>query len=106
MSSRTYRETLNQPGLPSVLCTHFLGAFNDNFFKIIVSLLVIRAHVGGSAGRDLSIVGATFVLPFLVCSGWAGQFSDVKSKRTVLVVIKVFEVLAAVFAFGALVTKW
>jgi acyl-[acyl-carrier-protein]-phospholipid O-acyltransferase / long-chain-fatty-acid--[acyl-carrier-protein] ligase len=105
MASGAYRDTLNQQGLPSLLWTQFLGVFNDNFFKIIVSLLVIRAHTGASAGRDLSIVGATFVLPFLVCSGWAGQFADVQSKRTVLIVNKVFEILAAVLACGALVTK-
>ena len=105
MAPGTYRETLKRPGLPSFLWTQFLGAFNDNLFKIIVSLLVIHMNTGATAGRDLSFVGVIFVLPFLLCSGYAGQLADIQSKRTVLIVTKSFEIGVAALACVALVTR-
>ena len=58
-----------------------LGAFNDNVFKMVVSLVAVRMATG-DPGRDLSIVSAVFILPFILLSGYAGQFPDVYSKRT------------------------
>jgi acyl-[acyl-carrier-protein]-phospholipid O-acyltransferase/long-chain-fatty-acid--[acyl-carrier-protein] ligase len=101
----TYRETLSRPGLQSFMWTQFLGAFNDNLFKIIVSLLVIRMNTGATAGRDLSLVGVIFVLPFLLCSGYAGQLADIQSKRTVLIVTKSCEIVVAALACIALSTR-
>jgi acyl-[acyl-carrier-protein]-phospholipid O-acyltransferase / long-chain-fatty-acid--[acyl-carrier-protein] ligase len=91
----TYRETLAHKGLQPFLWTQFLGAFNDNLFKIVVSLFAV--HVAGSAGgdRELSIISAIFILPFLLFSGYAGQVADIYSKRTVLVVTKSLEIVAA-----------
>ena len=43
MTSSTYLETLQRPGLPSFLWTQFLGALNDNVFKIAASMLAIQA---------------------------------------------------------------
>ena len=48
-----------------------------------------------TADRELSIVSAVFILPFLLFSGYAGQLADVYSKRTVLVVTKSLEIVAA-----------
>ena len=42
MSAHTYSATLKQPGLQPFLWTQFLGAFNDNLFKMVVSLLAVR----------------------------------------------------------------
>ncbi len=99
----TYRDTLRQPGLQPFIWTQFLGAFNDNLFKIVVSMMAIHLSSSGSAGRGLSLVGALFVLPFLLFSGYAGQLADVYSKRTVLIVTKSLEIVAttlALVAFG------
>jgi acyl-[acyl-carrier-protein]-phospholipid O-acyltransferase/long-chain-fatty-acid--[acyl-carrier-protein] ligase len=93
MRAGTYRETLKQPGLQPFLWTQFLGAFNDNLFKMVVSLVAVRMATG-DAGRDLSIVSAVFILPFILFSGYAGQLADVYSKRTVLVVTKSLEIVA------------
>ena len=90
-----YRETLRRPGLQPFLWTQFLGAFNDNLFKIVVSMLAVHLVASARAGRELSIVSAVFILPFLLFSGYAGQLADIYSKRTVLVVSKSLEVLAA-----------
>ena len=57
MATHSYRDTLKQPGLQPFLWTQFLGAFNDNLFKIVVSMLAVHAGGGAlSAGRELSIV--------------------------------------------------
>src|SRR6476659_4335775 len=107
MAAHTYRDTLKQRGLQPFLWTQFLGAFNDNLFKIVVSMLAVRVVGAAGAGRELSIVSAVFILPFLLFSGYAGQLADIYSKRTVLVVSKSLEVVAATlglvaFAFGHL----
>jgi acyl-[acyl-carrier-protein]-phospholipid O-acyltransferase/long-chain-fatty-acid--[acyl-carrier-protein] ligase len=107
MASHTYRDTLKQRGLQPFLWTQFLGAFNDNLFKIVVSMLAVRVVGAAGAGRELSIVSAVFILPFLLFSGYAGQLADIYSKRTVLVVSKSLEIIAATlgliaFAFGHL----
>jgi len=99
-----YRETLKRPGLQPFLWTQFLGAFNDNLFKIVVSMLAVRFAAAENAGRELSLVSAIFILPFLLFSGYAGQLADIHSKRTVLVVSKSLEVIAAgigLFAFAS-----
>ena len=88
MSGNSYRETLRKRGLSPFLWTQFLGAFNDNLFKIVVSMLAVHAASQASAGRQLSLVGVVFILPFLLFSGYAGQVADVYSKRSVLVVTK------------------
>src|ERR1051325_7898555 len=107
MANHSYRDTLRQRGLPSFLWTQFLGAFNDNLFKIVVSMLAVHLVASARAGRELSIVSAVFILPFLLFSGYAGQLADVYSKRTVLIVTKSLEIVAATlglvaFAFGHL----
>jgi acyl-[acyl-carrier-protein]-phospholipid O-acyltransferase/long-chain-fatty-acid--[acyl-carrier-protein] ligase len=107
MATHTYRETLKHRGLQPFLWTQFLGAFNDNLFKIVVSMLAVHAVAAAHAGRELSIVSAIFILPFLLFSGYAGQLADVYSKRTVLVLSKSLEIVAAglglvAFLFGLL----
>jgi acyl-[acyl-carrier-protein]-phospholipid O-acyltransferase/long-chain-fatty-acid--[acyl-carrier-protein] ligase len=107
MAPHTYRDTLKHRGLQPFLWTQFLGAFNDNLFKIVVSMLAVHTVGGARAGRELSIVSAVFILPFLLFSGYAGQLADIYSKRTVLVISKSLEIVAATlglvaFAFGHL----
>src|SRR5437867_2790558 len=94
MTNGSYRQTLARTGLQPFLWTQFLGAFNDNLFKIVVSLLAVRLATTGGGDRELSIISAIFILPFLLFSGYAGQFADVYSKRTVLVVTKSLEIVA------------
>src|SRR5260370_26025539 len=101
MTAPSYRDTLGHRGLQPFLWTQFLGAFNDNLFKIVVSMLAVHAASEASAARQLSIVGVVFILPFLLFSGYAGELADVYSKRTVLVVTKSLEIVAATLALVA-----
>ena len=107
MAESGYRQTISQPGLQSFLWTQFLGAFNDNLFKIVVSMLAVRAAAGSGSGGELSLVGVVFILPFLLFSGYAGQVGDVYNKRSVLIVTKSLEIVATglgliAFLFGHL----
>ncbi len=97
----TYRKTLARPGAQAFFWTQFLGAFNDNIFKIVVSFIAMDTlgPVDGAA-----FTGAVFILPFLLFSGYAGHLADVHSKRQVLVWTKMLEVVAMALAVPALLT--
>ena len=105
MSAHSYRDTLKQRGLQPFLWTQFLGAFNDNFFKFVVTMVAVHtAATEAAAGRNVSLVGIIFVAPFLLFSGYAGQLADVYSKRTVLVVTKSLEIVATALSLVAFVS--
>ena len=77
MSEGRYTDLLKSFGFQSFLWTQFLGAFNDNVYKIVVAMLAV--HVATSAGGgsgQLSLVGAVFILPFFLFSGYAGHAAD------------------------------
>ena len=93
------KQLLKNAGFQSFLWTQFLGAFNDNIYKIIVSMRAVHvASAGGSSSDYLALAGAVFVIPFLLFSGYSGQWADRFSKRTVMVAVKGFEI--AVMALG------
>ena len=102
MSIGKYRDLLKSVGFQSFLWTQFLGAFNDNVYKIVVSMLAVDVvtRSGGGSGY-LSLVGAVFILPFFLFSGPAGYLADVFNKRTVLIVTKAFEIVAMGLGFFA-----
>jgi acyl-[acyl-carrier-protein]-phospholipid O-acyltransferase/long-chain-fatty-acid--[acyl-carrier-protein] ligase len=100
MTTGTYRDTLRLPGLQSFLWTQFLGAFNDNVFKIIVSFYALKTMRPEVA---MPLAAAIFVAPFLLFSGWSGYLADGFSKRKVLVATKVLEIVAMGLAVPALI---
>jgi acyl-[acyl-carrier-protein]-phospholipid O-acyltransferase/long-chain-fatty-acid--[acyl-carrier-protein] ligase len=93
---------LRHRGFQSFLWTQFLGALNDNLYKMIVSLRAVYvAAQTGQGGEYLSIALGVFSIPFLLFSGYSGYFADRLSKRTVLISVKVFEI--GVMLLGVLV---
>ena len=102
MASVTYGELLRNKGIRAFLWTQFLGAFNDNVFKFIVSMAAMAAATGSAASDELSWMGAVFTAPFLLFSGYAGQLSDRYDKRTVLVATKALEIVSMALALAAL----
>ena len=104
MTHSSYATLLKDRGFQSFLWTQFLGAFNDNVFKMIVSVAAV-AYTAGNAeagSQYLALTAAVFVLPFLLMAGWAGQLADRFSKSQVLIVTKAFEILTMIFALFAL----
>ncbi len=102
MSGGRYTDLIKNFGFQAFLWTQFLAAFNDNIFKMVVSLFAVETAVkaGGGSGY-LSLVGAFFILPFLLFSGYSGYVSDVFNKRSVILGTKVFEVVTMVLALFA-----
>src|SRR4030067_27910 len=94
MSASGYKGLLKSLGFQSFLWTQFLGAFNDNVFKIVLSMIAVTLATDGSGGGYVSVVGAVFILPFFIFSGYAGYVSDVFNKRTVLIVTKALAIPA------------
>jgi hypothetical protein len=64
----SYRDTVRQPGFQPFLWTQFLGAVNDNLFKIVVTLLAVGSAAAADEGRAVATVNALFILPFLLFS--------------------------------------
>ncbi|MSM39423.1 MAG: MFS transporter [Geobacter sp.] len=85
--------------------TQFLGAMNDNVLKLLIIFFLISSQGAANAGVITAMVGAAFVLPFLLFSAPAGCLADRLSKSRVIVSVKVVEVgvtsaAVAAFAFG------
>jgi acyl-[acyl-carrier-protein]-phospholipid O-acyltransferase/long-chain-fatty-acid--[acyl-carrier-protein] ligase len=78
--------------------TQFLGALNDNLFKLLVVYMLINVQGSAAAAKILSLAGAIFVIPFLLFSSGAGVVADRKSKRSIIVFTKILEV--AIMLFG------
>ncbi len=101
--SSGYATLLRDGGFQSFLWTQFLGAFNDNVYKMIVSVGAVELAANQLLGsRYLAIAGAVFVLPFLLFAGYAGQFADRFSKTRVLQITKAFEIVIMSFGMIAL----
>jgi acyl-[acyl-carrier-protein]-phospholipid O-acyltransferase/long-chain-fatty-acid--[acyl-carrier-protein] ligase len=102
MTENRYIDLLKNRGFFCFFWTQFLGAFNDNFYKIIVSFVAIdRVAASGSRSLYLSLIAFLFVLPSALFSAYAGQLADRYSKRKVLVAVKVFEVIIMVLGLCA-----
>src|ERR1700734_4336707 len=101
--SSGYAALLRDGGFQSFLWTQFLGAFNDNVYKMIVSVGAVELAANQLLGsRYLAIAGAVFVLPFLLFAGYAGQLADRFSKTRVLQITKAFEIAIMMFGIAAL----
>jgi len=97
---------MKKPGIKSrsfwaLMVTQFLGAANDNAFKLVVTFVVLNNVITGGIRETaayMSAVGAVFVFPFLLFSTFAGDLADRLSKRTVVVWAKVAEIIVMALA--------
>jgi acyl-[acyl-carrier-protein]-phospholipid O-acyltransferase/long-chain-fatty-acid--[acyl-carrier-protein] ligase len=103
MSNGRYLDTLKEPGFFAFFWTQFLGAFNDNFLKIVVSFVALDLAVHGGPGY-VEVIAFLFILPSALFSGYAGHLADVYSKRSILVAVKVCEIAIMVLAIAAFFT--
>jgi acyl-[acyl-carrier-protein]-phospholipid O-acyltransferase/long-chain-fatty-acid--[acyl-carrier-protein] ligase len=88
--------------LRGLLAAQFLGAFNDNAWKIIVALLAMRAiritvptgpALDAASQSETTLAYVAFTLPLLLVSIPAGYLTDRYSKRSVIVAMKAVEVV-------------
>ena len=101
-------DAMAKPGLKSrsfwaLIVTQFLGAFNDNAFKMMVLLFVSMGLVQSKGGAIYtSGATATFAVAYILFSASAGYFADRFSKRLIIVLAKVAEIGVMGLAFFAL----
>ncbi len=97
--------------LRGLLIAQFFGAFNDNAWKLMVALLAIKqlsSQMGAgpefeaASQAQTTLTFVVFTLPLMLVSIFAGVFSDRFSKRSVIVVMKVVEVVLMALGTWAL----
>lgn len=101
-----YRSLLADSRFEGFLWAQFLGAFNDNVYKMIVSFTAVEIAVdSATSGRYLALSGAVFILPYILFSGYAGQLADRYSKTRVLQVTKALEIVTMAMGIAALLAN-
>lgn len=104
--STGYGSLLADTRFEGFLWAQFLGAFNDNVYKMIVSFTAVRIAVdSATSGRYLALSGAVFILPYILFSGYAGQLADRYSKTRVLQVTKALEIVTMLMGIAALMAS-
>lgn len=85
--------------------TQFLGALNDNIYKLLVVYFLIQLQGVEYSHQILAITGAIFVIPFLLFSAVSGVMADRFSKRTIIVLTKGIEIFVMLLGLGAFLIK-
>ena len=82
-----------------LIATQFQGAFSDNAYKNIVTLVAVSTAISPrQESQRISLAGALFILPFLLFSMYGGFLADRFSKRSVTIYTKVAEVVIMLVA--------
>jgi acyl-[acyl-carrier-protein]-phospholipid O-acyltransferase / long-chain-fatty-acid--[acyl-carrier-protein] ligase len=81
--------------------TQFLGAMNDNIYKLLIIYFFIQVEGIENSPVVLATTGAIFVLPFLLFSSSAGTLADRYSKSRIIVFTKIFELAIMVLGLFA-----
>jgi MFS family permease len=87
--------------------TQFLGACNDNVFKFAVTLLFTYSWQPAWLSPSTAglVIGAIFILPFLLFSAISGQLADQSSKAHIMRAVKVLELFVMLIGWLALQYK-
>lgn len=81
--------------------TQAFGAFNDNFYKNVLLILVTydaASYSGADPAQLTQLAGGLFILPFVLFSGLAGQLADRFDKVLVMRAVKLFEIVIMLIA--------
>lgn len=80
--------------------TQFLGAGNDNLFKFAFTVLVTYQLQVSWLPAEMAglVIGALFILPFLLFSATSGQLADKHDKAALIRLLKLLEVGVMVLA--------
>ncbi len=74
----------------------FLGAFNDNVFRVALATWLVYIYFEGekaTASTWINVAQALFILPFFLFSATAGQLADKYDKATVIRWVKAAEIV-------------
>jgi acyl-[acyl-carrier-protein]-phospholipid O-acyltransferase / long-chain-fatty-acid--[acyl-carrier-protein] ligase len=84
----------------------FFSAFNDNFLKNALALLILF-KIGGQSGEALvTLAGGIFIAPFFLLSAFGGELADRFDKARVARRLKLAEIGAAAIAVAGFQLNW
>jgi 1-acyl-sn-glycerol-3-phosphate acyltransferase len=90
--------------------TQFFGAFNDNFLKNAMVILItyrVTEVAGIPASQMVAVAGGIFILPFFLFSATAGQLADKYEKTKIIRFIKLAEIgIMAIASVGFLTHQY
>jgi acyl-[acyl-carrier-protein]-phospholipid O-acyltransferase/long-chain-fatty-acid--[acyl-carrier-protein] ligase len=92
--------------------TQFMGAFNDNFFKNALLILITFKLVStdqdpGYGAMMLNIATGIFMLPFFLFSATAGQLADKYDRAVITRILKIVEIiLMSLAGIAILLISW
>jgi MFS family permease len=86
---------LNKRRFLPLFATQYLNAFNDNFFKMAMVVLITYSILQGGEKEEAyynALAGGIFILPFFLLSAVAGQLADTTDKQRLIRIIKFAEI--------------
>jgi acyl-[acyl-carrier-protein]-phospholipid O-acyltransferase/long-chain-fatty-acid--[acyl-carrier-protein] ligase len=95
------KATLADGRFSAFLAAQSFGAFNDNGFKMFVTVLAMAQNPAGAA-HLISMASGLFILPFILFSTVAGDVADRWSKSRLVVFFKGAEIFLLALAVPAL----
>ena len=81
----------------------FLSAFNDNFVRQMLVMMLLFRFGGGDVGAKVSLAIAIFVLPWIVLSALGGELADAHDKAKVARWLKFAEIFVQMIAAAGFV---
>ncbi len=85
--------------------TQFLGALNDNIFKLLLIFFLIDHQGKDQASQIVSIAGIIFVIPFLIFSHIGGLWADRKDKKQIITLLKKLEIIIMIIGFICFISQ-
>lgn len=76
----------------------FLSAFNDNFVRNLIAMLILFRLAPDRAGSLLTLAIGIFMLPSIVLSGLGGEWADANDKAKVARILKFTEIFVQMIA--------
>lgn len=81
--------------------TQFLTALNDNLYKLALIFFLISLKGPEHSNTILALAGAVFVIPFILFASLSGTLADRFSKRTIIYVTRITEILTTTLGLSA-----
>lgn len=107
MSRSNQYRLLRQRRFAPFFWTQFLGAMNDNVFKVAFTSLVTyqTARFGGIDGQQAAfLISAIFIAPFVLFSATSGQLADKFERSRLMRLVKTLEI--AIMVVGVAGFLW
>lgn len=76
--------------------TQFLVALIDNIYKFLIVYFLISVQGVEATHKIMAFTGTTFVLPFIFFSSFSGILADTFSKRNIIILAKMLELLVMI----------